>query len=88
MFLGSRRSTRRAPELPQADVARARTARRWSSRGRLGVAVAINIIADPDWDKERFDVVRRVGMEIPEIVNISVATPYPGTEIWHTERAA
>ena len=25
--------------------------------------------------------------EIPEIVNISVATPYPGTELWHTEAA-
>jgi hypothetical protein len=24
-------------------------------------------------------------MEIPEVVNISVNTPYPGTETWHTE---
>ena len=24
-------------------------------------------------------------LEIPEIVNISVNTPYPGTETWHTE---
>jgi hypothetical protein len=24
-------------------------------------------------------------MDIPEIVNISVNTPYPGTETWHTE---
>ena len=52
----------------------------------LGVAVAINIIADPGWDRERFDTIRRWCMEIPEIVNISVATPYPGTEIWHTEQ--
>jgi hypothetical protein len=32
----------------------------------LGITVAINLIADPDWD-------------------ISVNTPYPGTESWHTE---
>jgi hypothetical protein len=24
-------------------------------------------------------------LEIPEIVNVSVNTPYPGTETWHTE---
>src|ERR1700756_3926111 len=24
-------------------------------------------------------------MSVPEIVNITVQTPYPGTEIWHTE---
>ena len=24
-------------------------------------------------------------MEVPEIVNLSVMTPYPGTEVWHTE---
>lgn len=52
---------------------------------RLGVNVAINIIADPDWDRERFRAVREWCMEIPEIVNISVNTPYPGTETWHTE---
>jgi hopanoid C-3 methylase HpnR len=51
----------------------------------LGIQVAINIIADPDWDRARFRVVRDWCMEIPEIVNISVNTPYPGTETWHTE---
>ena len=24
-------------------------------------------------------------LEIPEVVNISINTPYPGTETWHTE---
>ena len=33
----------------------------------------------------RFRVVREFCQDIPEIVNISVATPYPGTELWHTE---
>jgi hopanoid C-3 methylase HpnR len=51
----------------------------------LGVNVAINIIADPEWDRERFRVVREWCREIPEVVNISVNTPYPGTETWCTE---
>lgn len=51
----------------------------------LGITVAINIIADTDWDRERFKTIREWCMEIPEIVNISVNTPYPGTETWHTE---
>jgi hopanoid C-3 methylase HpnR len=51
----------------------------------IGLTVAINIIADPDWDRERFEVVRQWCLEIPEIVNISVNTPYPGTETWQTE---
>jgi len=51
----------------------------------LGLMVAINLIADPDWDEHRFAVVRQWCLEVPEIVNISVNTPYPGTETWHTE---
>ncbi|MBS0168998.1 MAG: hopanoid C-3 methylase HpnR [Nitrospira sp.] len=51
----------------------------------LGITVAINLIADPDWDRERFETVRRWCLEIPEIVNVSVNTPYPGTESWQTE---
>jgi len=51
----------------------------------LGITVAVNIIADPSWDHERFQIVRDWSLEIPEVVNISINTPYPGTEIWHTE---
>ena len=51
----------------------------------LGIMVAINIIADPDWDRHQFEVIRQWCLEIPEIVNISVNTPYPGTESWLTE---
>ena len=51
----------------------------------LGIMVAINIIADPDWGREQFEVIRQWCKEIPEIVNISVNTPYPGTESWLTE---
>lgn len=53
----------------------------------LGLVVAINIIADPSWDRDRFAALRAWCMEIPEIVNVSVATPYPGTEIWQTDAA-
>jgi len=51
----------------------------------LGINVAINIIADPDWDHARFATVRQWCLEIPDVVNISVNTPYPGTETWLTE---
>jgi hopanoid C-3 methylase len=51
----------------------------------LGVMVAINLIADPGWDRRQFEVVREWCLEIPEIVNISINTPYPGTETWLTE---
>jgi hopanoid C-3 methylase HpnR len=51
----------------------------------LGIMVAINLIADPDWDRRQFEVIRQWCLEIPEIVNISVNTPYPGTESWLTE---
>jgi hopanoid C-3 methylase len=51
----------------------------------MGITVAINLIADPSWDRQRFEVIRQWCLEIPEIVNISVNTPYPGTESWHTE---
>ena len=51
----------------------------------LGITVAVNIIADTDWDESRFEAIRRFALPIPEIVNVSVNTPYPGTESWHTE---
>ena len=51
----------------------------------LGLQVAVNLIADPDWDHERFEVIRQWCLEVPEVVNISVNTPYPGTETWLTE---
>jgi hopanoid C-3 methylase HpnR len=51
----------------------------------LGIMIAINLIADPDWDHERFRIVREWGVELPEVVNISVNTPYPGTESWIAE---
>jgi hopanoid C-3 methylase HpnR len=51
----------------------------------LGVEVAVNIIAEPDWDVRRFEAVREWALSVPEIVHVTVATPYPGTETWLTE---
>ncbi len=52
---------------------------------QIGVRVAVNLIADPSWDKERFAIVREWATSIPDIVHLTVATPYPGTELWVTE---
>src|SRR5262249_49422656 len=51
----------------------------------LGIVAAINIIADPSWDEQRFAAVREWALAVPEIVHITVNTPYPGTETWHPE---
>ena len=54
----------------------------------LGIAVAVNIIADPDWDEARFRIIREWALSVPEIVNITVNTPYPGTETFATDARA
>jgi hopanoid C-3 methylase HpnR len=51
----------------------------------LGISVAVNIIADPDWDEARFALVREWAASVPEIVHLTVNTPYPGTETWATD---
>ncbi|HVA46270.1 MAG TPA: hopanoid C-3 methylase HpnR [Pirellulales bacterium] len=53
----------------------------------LGIVVAVNIIADPAWDERRFELIREWAMSVPEIVHITVNTPYPGTETWQGEAA-
>src|SRR5262249_60553366 len=45
----------------------------------LGITVAGNLIADPDWDHERVRIVRDWCLEMPDVININVNTPYPGT---------
>jgi magnesium-protoporphyrin IX monomethyl ester (oxidative) cyclase len=52
---------------------------------KLDIVTALNIIADPGWDENRFRVVREWAQNVPEIVNLTVNTPYPGTETWYTE---
>src|SRR6266851_2916030 len=51
----------------------------------LGITVAVNIIADPSWDEARFAVVLEWMLSVPEIVHLTVNTPYPGTETWTTD---
>ena len=53
----------------------------------LGIYVLVNVIADPEWDHERFRILREWALELPEVVNVSVNTPYPGTESWINEGA-
>ena len=48
----------------------------------LGIAAAVNIIAQPQWDERQFEAVRQWAISVPEIVHLTVATPYPGTETW------
>jgi hypothetical protein len=48
--------------------------------------VAINLITDPSWSREQFEQAREWAVKVPEIVHMTVATPYPGTELFHTEQ--
>jgi hopanoid C-3 methylase len=52
----------------------------------LGISVAVNLIADPNWDARRFEIVREWASSVPEIVHLTVNTPYPGTETWITDK--
>jgi magnesium-protoporphyrin IX monomethyl ester (oxidative) cyclase len=49
---------------------------------QLDIPVAINLIAEPDWDERKFEIVRQWALEVPEMVHLTVSTPYPGTETW------
>jgi hopanoid C-3 methylase len=51
----------------------------------LRIHAAVNIIADPNWDERHFEAVREWAFSVPEIVHLTVNTPYPGTETWVTE---
>jgi magnesium-protoporphyrin IX monomethyl ester (oxidative) cyclase len=52
---------------------------------KLGIDVAINLITDPSWTREQFEHAREWATKVPEVVHLTVATPYPGTELFHTE---
>jgi magnesium-protoporphyrin IX monomethyl ester (oxidative) cyclase len=52
---------------------------------KLGIDVAINLITDPSWTREQFAQAREWATKVPEVVHLTVATPYPGTELFHTE---
>jgi hopanoid C-3 methylase len=52
---------------------------------RLKINVAINLITDPSWSREQFRQAQEWATQVPEVVHLTVATPYPGTELFHTE---
>jgi magnesium-protoporphyrin IX monomethyl ester (oxidative) cyclase len=85
MFLGVEALDAEALRLHRKRVTPSDNLRALEVARRLGVTVAVNIIADPDWDEQRFAAVREWALSVPEIVHLTVSTPYPGTEIWHTE---
>ncbi|HTV48411.1 MAG TPA: hopanoid C-3 methylase HpnR [Phycisphaerae bacterium] len=52
---------------------------------KLKIDVAINLITDPSWSREQFHQAQEWATKVPEVVHLTVATPYPGTELFHTE---
>ena len=85
MFLGVEALDEEALKLHRKRVTPSDNLKALEIARKLNLIVAINIIADPDWDERRFAIVREWALSIPEIVHLTVTTPYPGTEIWHTE---
>ncbi|MFE0317478.1 hopanoid C-3 methylase HpnR [Streptomyces albogriseolus] len=85
MFLGMEAIDAEGLDLYRKRVSPDENLKALETARRLGIQVAINLIVDPAWDEERFRVVREFAMAVPEIVHFTVMTPYPGTEIWHTE---
>ncbi len=85
MFLGVEALDEEALRLHRKRVTPGENFKALEIARELDLTVAVNIIADPDWDERRFAVVREWALSVPEIVHLTVATPYPGTEIWHTE---
>ena len=85
MFLGMEATDAEGLELYRKRVSPDDNFRALEAARRLGVTVAINLIVDPAWDAARFRAVREFALAVPEIVHLTVMTPYPGTEIWHTE---
>jgi magnesium-protoporphyrin IX monomethyl ester (oxidative) cyclase len=85
MFLGLEALDAEALRLHRKRVTPHENFRALEVARELGLTVAVNIIADPDWDEARFAAVREWARSVPEIVHLTVATPYPGTETWFTE---
>jgi magnesium-protoporphyrin IX monomethyl ester (oxidative) cyclase len=85
MFLGLEALDEDALRLHRKRITPSENLKALEVARELGFTVAVNIIADPDWDERRFAIVREWATSVPEIVHLTVATPYPGTEIWHTD---
>jgi hopanoid C-3 methylase len=85
MFLGVEAIDEEGLKLHRKRVSLGKSFEAMEYARSLGINVAVNIIADPSWDEARFQVVRDWAMSVPEIVHLTVNTPYPGTETWTTD---
>ena len=85
MFLGLEALDEEALKLHRKRITAGENFEALEVARELGLTVAVNIITDCNWDERQFEVVREWAMTVPEIVHLTVATPYPGTEIWFTE---
>ena len=85
MFLGMEAIDAEGLDLYRKRVSPDDNFRALEAARKLGINVAINLIVDPAWDAARFRAIREFALAVPEIVHLTVMTPYPGTEIWHTE---
>jgi radical SAM superfamily enzyme YgiQ (UPF0313 family) len=85
MFLGVEAIDEEGLKLHRKRVSLGKSFEAMEYARSLGINVAVNIIADPSWDEARFQVVREWALSVPEIVHLTVNTPYPGTETWTTE---
>ncbi|MET0849642.1 MAG: hopanoid C-3 methylase HpnR [Candidatus Rokuibacteriota bacterium] len=85
MFLGVEALDAEALRLHRKRVTPNENMRALEIAREIGFTVAVNIIADPSWDEARFAAIREWALTVPEVVHITVATPYPGTETWLTE---
>ena len=85
MFLGVEALDEEALKLHRKRITPTENLKALEIARTLDITVAVNIIADPGWDERQFEIVRDWALSIPQIVHLTVATPYPGTEIWHTE---
>jgi hopanoid C-3 methylase HpnR len=85
MFLGIEAIDEEGLKLHRKRVHLGENERALEVARELGLVVAVNIIADPDWDERRFQIIREWALSVPEIVHMTVNTPYPGTETWLTE---
>jgi magnesium-protoporphyrin IX monomethyl ester (oxidative) cyclase len=85
MFLGIEALDEHGLELYRKRVSPDLNMKALEAARKLGIQVAINLIVDPQWDEKQFQLVREFALSVPEIVHLTVITPYPGTEIWHGE---
>jgi magnesium-protoporphyrin IX monomethyl ester (oxidative) cyclase len=85
MFLGIEALDEHGLELYRKRVSPDLNMKALEAARKLGIQVAINLIVDPQWDEKQFELVRQFALSVPEIVHLTVITPYPGTEIWHGE---